>query len=162
MRRALLLVCALLGCVSGNVSEYNRTSPERVKIDVSIPQANAAQAVERTKAAFDAEGLTVASVEGGIVTSAPAVPRPDAMFRGAIVYRAMVLPDSAGARVVLSAVMRSLDAGAFTQAMSGVRQDDEIGRPITSRWGSHGPEGNYHGWEKLERIAAILAPPSGG
>lgn len=118
-------------------------APARTTIEIPLAIAPPA-AIERVKSAFVAEGLTIGTADGGVIVSMPAYRSTGGTARVEITYRATVLEGPEGSRVVLSGTARASDVTTATRDV-----------PLTSD-GTYGPEGEYHGWQKLERIATAL------
>ena len=147
------LLGALLTACAGQ-SQVDPAEPVRSAVTVTLA-ANQSQAFERTKAAFVAEGLSLAQADpaGGLVVSTPVIPEPGAMFRGEYQYRAVILAQGDSSRVVLTATGRSADQGAATQAMSGVRSEGTA-QPLTSACRPNSQCGRA--WARVEKLAAAI------
>lgn len=108
---------------------------EQTAVEASLPGVGVPAAIEKVKAAFVAEGLTIAEASSaGTVVSVPYNPRPSAMISTAMTFRAAVLAADSGSRVILTATYRD-------------------NRPITSSTSRFLGE---EGWQRLERLGAAL------
>jgi hypothetical protein len=99
--------------------------------------------VDRIKAAFVAEGLTVASAAGGVVVSEPVRVRSTMSVEIDKRYTATVISEERGPRVVLTGESR----------LSG---RDEPWSAMSSHDASWPASDGYHGFLKVRRIAARL------
>lgn len=154
MRFHVLATFAAIGaaaCASGGVAPSSdaMNAPERSSLSVTV-RGPMATALERTKSAFVAEGLTVADASsGGVVTSAP-VTIGERMSTVTVRYRATVIDAGRdSSRVVLSGETSNAPGYGATATV----------RPLTSHTPSMDAAHGGHGWAKLERIAAALVAP---
>lgn len=140
MRRGLgfLLLAGLLGCASAPAG----SGGARSQIDVTLPLAPAA-ARARVLQTFAADGLAVTESTGDVVTGT---------FTDRLVVmhvRGTLVPvDSAQTRVVLTGFGTRPQFGLMPEAHAQVTSTTGgLGKPV---------------WQRMERIAAALAAPTGG
>lgn len=148
---ALTVAVSLLGTASATNAQTGNS--ERTKIDVRLPVPKAA-AYDRVMNALLSEDLVAAqsSQEGGLIVTQPTeVSRLG--FKGAIYYRANVVAADSGSRVVLTAWMKNSSGKELFQSMTRAESQDQDSQ-ITAKWRGEGKKA----WERLERIAASLAP----
>lgn len=152
VRSALSMLMAIVA--AGCSSAMSQSTPARTSIQVVVPASRSA-AFDQTLAAFIDEQLAIdrAEPEGGIIATVPTIQNPEATARLEVVYRATILPAGDSSRVVLTASGRSVDAGALSEAVAGVRAEGQR-TPITSGWRGEGVKA----WRTLERIAARIQP----
>jgi hypothetical protein len=112
---------------------------------IEVALRNDPPAAEQIKSAFVNEGLQIANVESGLITSVPVTYAPGATFPSEYTYRAVILSDGSGQRVVLSATLRTLKQGDYsaTAPLSS----------ICKRYPTH--ECNQ-AWSRIERLAEAL------
>ena len=133
--------CAPASAVRPTPAEMAR--PSRTHVEVPLPGLTADQAVDRVRAAFAAEGLTIESASEGIVMSAPVRVRTRLSVEVDKRYIATVIDEERGARVVLRGESR----------VSGDERWSDMGSHEPSWPGRDG----YHGFLKVRRIGARVA-----
>jgi hypothetical protein len=146
-RLALASLTAVVACAPAATvrpSQAERARPSRTHVEVPLPGLTTDEAVERVKAAFLAEGLTIASTSDAVVVSQPARVRSRLSVEIDKRYTATVIREEREARVVLRAESR----------LSG---RDERWSEVSSHDPSWPASQGYHGFLKVRRIAARLA-----
>lgn len=145
-RFVLLLGLGLCGCAT--ISPPPTPESARIVVYLRAPTDSAVTLVE---AAFVEEGLAVASANGGVVTSMPI----DLTASTPLTYRAAVLADSGGARVILSGTIRNNLGAALGASITGMRLDPGDQPLHSAMKGDLG-----EAWQRVVRIARRLGPPN--
>lgn len=147
----LLLLLAACGPNTRLATDGVRPAPasdaERDRVEVTVPVARQV-AIDRVVAAFVDEQLTVASSEGGIVRSAPAVAKVFDAEVAHFTYTATVVASGDTASRVIVAAHRQ-----DVERTGGARRVSDVRRPVTAR-DTRGVNASH--WQRVERIAQAV------
>jgi hypothetical protein len=144
-----LILLSALACAPAQTA----STPARTTAEATLSGVTVADAIERAKAAFVIEGLTIADASSaGTISSAP-VMITGVMLRAEVLYRATVLRTDAGARVIYSGQWRDTGGAELTEAMVGTRREPAV-RPLSSDMRST----LGTAWERVERLARATQP----
>lgn len=141
-----VLVFLAAGCISIIPAP---PSPEAARIQLQLQSPTAEAARDRVMGAMLAEGLTVASASEGVLTTQPIEIAPNLWA----IYRANILPDTAGFEVVLTGVVRNSQGATIASYMLGGAAVEAPEYPLHRAMTDEPLAG---AWQRLVRVADRL------